>query len=68
MKFEYLQVYLTENGYTAFDGASHCDGDKNLFILLNKLGQDRWEYVQHVRDEDMHYGIVHYHLLRRSLP
>lgn len=63
MKFEYLQVYLNSKVYLAFDGASHCDGDKSLIILLNRLGQDRWEYCQYVHEND-----VEYHLLKRSLP
>jgi len=60
MKFEYLQVYLDDNDHwVAFDGNSICNGDENLIKLLNKLGQDRWEYCGYV-------GF--YHLLKRSLP
>ncbi len=72
MKWEYLQVYLNRAedgtiGYVAFDGVSDCDGDKKLVVLLNKLGQDRWEYCQYVADEGYSVTFPH-HLLKRSLP
>jgi len=61
VKFEYLQVYKVAIGYTAFDGNSECDGDNDLVRLLNKLGQDRWEYCQFIDNPP-------YHLLKRRLP
>ena len=70
-KFEYLEVYLSRDEYgkiryLAFDGNSACDGDKSLFNLLNKLGQDKWEYCTLINpDEHTSYS---YHLLKRSLP
>lgn len=71
-RFEYLQVYLTKTDdgihkYIAFDGNSECDGDRKLVVLLNKLGQDGWEYCQFISDEG--YSITYpHHLLKRSLP
>lgn len=72
MKWEYLQVYVSKarDGtlrYLAFDGNSVCDGDKSLIVLLNKLGQDRWEYCQAIyTNEDL--SNYSYHLLKRSIP
>ena len=59
MKWEYLLVYHNGVAFVAFDGASICDGDESLIILLNKLGQDRWEGYTYAED---------YYLLKRSLP
>jgi len=63
MKFEYLQVYLTDDDHwIAFDGNSICDGDSSLIALLNRLGDDRWEYAAYVtRDAN----IVPCHILKR---
>lgn len=68
MKFEYLQVYLTASGYAAFNGNSKCDGDKELIILLNKLGQDKWEYCGFTAIGHPSVYENGYHLLKRSLP
>jgi len=68
MKFEYLQIYLTVSGYIAFDGNSDCDGDINIIKLLNKLGQDRWEYCGFVVVRHPSVYEDGYHLLKRSLP
>lgn len=60
MKWEYLQIYLdNKDHWIVFDGNSICDGDEDLIRLLNRLGQDRWEYCQYINT---------YHLLKRSLP
>jgi len=65
MKWEYCQVYYqNDDTYAAFDGNSICDGDSILIRLLNRLGEDRWEYCGCVMgDTDKPY-----HLLKRSLP
>lgn len=71
MKWEYLQVYLDERMvWVAFDGNSNCHGDENLIRLLNKLGQDEWEYCQFypVNYRIEYREILGYHLLKRSLP
>jgi len=60
MKWEYLQVYPDANVWIAFDGNSKCDGDKSLLVLLNRLGQDRWECFMSVGKK--------YYYLKRSLP
>jgi len=61
MKWEYLQVYLNDEGvYVAFDGNSICDGDSNLIVLLNRLGDDRWEYCACAVEDKL------YHLLKRT--
>ncbi len=52
MKWEYLQVYVNDEGiFVAFDGNSICDGDKSLIVLLNKLGRDRWQYCAYVTQD-----------------
>lgn len=66
MRFEYLQVYFATEGYAAFDGNSHCDGDVSLVKLLNKLGHDRWEYCQHVYEPLNDGWKNNYHLLKRE--
>jgi hypothetical protein len=69
MKFEYLQVYFTESAsYVAFDGNSVCDGDTSIVRLLNKLGQDRWEYCGFTVIGHPSVYENGYHLLKRSLP
>ena len=62
MKWEYLQIRLSDDYTTwiAFDGHSECDGDKFLIKLLNRLGQDRWEYCLSIGKKR--------HYLKRSLP
>ncbi len=59
MKWEYLLVYESGDTFTAFDGTSTCDGDESLIILLNRLGQDRWEGYAYAEG---------YYLFKRSLP
>ena len=64
MKWEYLQVYVNDEGiFVAFDGNSICDGDKSLIVLLNKLGKDRWEYCNQASNGREDYP---YHLLKRE--
>ncbi len=59
MKWEYLQIYVNDEGiFVAFDGNSICDGDKSLIVLLNKLGQDRWQYCAYTQDT---------HILKRQI-
>lgn len=71
MRFEYLQVYLSHDKdrtirYLAFDSNSVCDSDKRLINLLNRLGQDRWEYCTYIKSDGL--TTYDYHLLKRSLP
>ncbi len=64
MKWEYLQVYLNDEGvFVAFDGNSICDGDNSLIPLFNRLGKAGWEYCEHI-------PLKHrpHFLLKRSLP
>ena len=65
MNWEYLMVYIENNVYVAWDGNSICDSDSDLVILLNKLGQDRWEYCTEANGGYIDYP---YHLLKRSIP
>lgn len=68
MKWEYLEVYIGGDGtFIAFDGNSQCDGDKSLIVLLNRLGQDRWEYCYPIGSNER-LSNHSFHLLKRSLP